>query len=315
MARCWPRSLWVATAAVLVASCAPPPGPPVVTTTTPQTAGLTVVAAGDIACDPNDRFFNGGLGDATHCQMNATAKAADALHPSAVLALGDLQYNAGTTAEFLAVYDHSWGQLKAITHPVPGNHEYVTPGAAGYLSYFGAAAAPAGTTWHSFNLGSWHVVALDSNCSKIAGCGASSPQGRWLAADLAANHTLCTLAFWHHPAFSSAPGGGIPGSQPLWNTSVAGGVDLVLNGHRHQYERFAAMAAGGSSNPARGAREIVVGTGGNDLETFGPAVESSEVRLSTFGVLQLTLSATGYTFRFVGIDGSVLDQGNGACHT
>ena len=177
MVRFWPRSLWVATAAVLVASCAPPPGPPVVTTTTSQTGGLTVAAAGDIACDPNDRFFNGGLGDATHCQMNATAKAAAALHPSAVLALGDLQYNAGTTAEFLAVYDHTWGQLKAITHPVPGNHEYVTPGAAGYRSYFGATAAPAGTTWYSFNLGSWHVVALDSTCSKIAGCGPALPKG------------------------------------------------------------------------------------------------------------------------------------------
>jgi hypothetical protein len=315
MERLWPRSLWMATAAVLVAACAPPPGPPVVTATTSETGGLAVVAAGDIACDPNDRFFNGGLGDATHCQMNATAEIATSLHPSTVLALGDLQYNAGTTSEFLAVYDHSWGQLKAITHPVPGNHEYVTPGAAGYLTYFGATAAPAGTTWYSFNLGSWHVVALDSNCPKVGGCEPSSPQGRWLAADLAANRTLCTLAIWHHPAFSSAPSGGIPGSQPLWNSVVAAGVDLVLNGHRHHYERFTAMDPGGSSDAARGAREIVVGTGGNDLEAFGQAVLGSDVRLSTFGVLELTLSATGYTFRFVGIDGSILDQGNGACHT
>jgi hypothetical protein len=305
----WRRGLWVMVVAAFVAACSPPPGPPALT------SGVAAVAAGDIACDPDDAFFNGGLGDATHCQMNATAQTATLLRPSAVLALGDLQYNAGTTAEFRAVYDHSWGQLKAITHPVPGNHEHGTPGAAGYLSYFGAAAAPAGTTWYSFNLGSWDVVALDSTCDKIGGCGRSSPQGRWLAADLAANPTLCTLAIWHHPAFSSARGGGIPGSEPLWNTVVAGGVDLVLNGHRHQYERFAAMGARGSSDPARGAREIVVGTGGNDLEAFGPAVTGSEMRLSTFGVLELTLSATDYTFRFVGIEGSVLDQGNGACHT
>lgn len=314
MARFWPRSLWVATAAFVVATCAPPPGPPVVTTTTSQTDGLTVVAAGDIACDPEDIFFNGGLGDATHCQMNATAQTATSLRPSTVLALGDIQYNAATLADFRAVYDHSWGQLKAITHPVPGNHEYGSPGATGYLSYFGAAAAPAGTTWYSFNLGSWHVVALDSNCDQVSGCGRSSPQGRWLAADLSANPTLCALAIWHHPAFSSARGGGIPESEPLWSTVVAGGVDLVLNGHRHQYERFAAIGAGGSSNPARGAREIVVGTGGKDLEAFGAAVTGSEVRLSTFGVLELTLSATEYSFRFVGTDGSVLDQGDGVCH-
>jgi Calcineurin-like phosphoesterase len=274
-----------------------------------------VVAAGDIACDPEDVFFNGGLGDATHCQMNATAQTATSLRPSTVLALGDIQYNAATMADFRAVYDLNWGQLKSITHPVPGNHEYGSPGATGYLSYFGAAAAPAGTTWYSFDLGSWHVVALDSNCDQVGGCGPSSPQGDWLAADLAANPTLCTLALWHHPAFSSARGGGIDGSKPLWNMAVAGGVDLVLNGHRHQYERIAALGTRGSADPARGTREIVVGTGGNDLETFGPAIIGSEVRLATFGVLELTLAATGYTFRFVGIDGSTLDQGNGACQT
>jgi hypothetical protein len=159
------------------------------------------------------------------------------------------------------------------------------------------------------------VVALDSTCSKVAGCGPGSPQGRWLAADLAANHTLCTLAVWHHPAFSSAVDGGIPGAMPLWSAVVAGGADLVLNGHRHHYERFAPMDAGGASDPARGAREIVVGTGGNDLEGFGPPAAGSEVRVASFGVLELRLSLTAYSFRLIGIDGSVLDQGNGSCHS
>ena len=275
---------------------------------------VRIVAAGDIACSPTDRFFNGGVGDATHCRMKSTADLAAALAPAAVLPLGDLQYTAGTLAEFEAVYDKSWGLLKAITHPVAGNHEYLTPGAAGYLGYFGAAAAPAGTTWYSFDLGSWHVLALDSTCANNGGCGPASPQGRWLAADLSASGAQCTLAIWHHPAFSSASAGGSVGSLPLWRAVVEGGADLVLNGHRHHYERFAAMDAAGSSDPASGAREIVVGTGGNDIEPFGAVEPTSQVRVQAFGVLELTLSATGYAFRFVGIDGALLDQGDGSCH-
>ena len=271
-----------------------------------------MVAAGDIACNPQDRFFNGGLGDATHCQMRATAQLASSPRPAALLPLGDLQYTAGTLPEFQAVYDQSWGQLKAITHPVPGNHEHMTAGAAGYLAYFGAAAAPTGTTWYSFDLGSWHVVALDSTCAKV-GCGPTSAQGRWLAGDLAKDTSLCTLALWHHPAFSSAVDGGIPGSLPLWTAAVAGGVDLVLNGHRHQYERFSPLDANGTSAPAGGTREIVVGTGGNDIEAFGATAPGSEVRIGAFGVLELTLGATGYSFRQLGTDGSVLDQGSGTC--
>jgi len=274
-----------------------------------------VVAAGDIACSPTDRFFNGGLGDATHCRMLATGQTAASLAPSAVLPLGDLQYSDGSASDFRAVYDTTWGPLKPITHPVPGNHEYQTPGAAGYIDYFGAAAAtPQGTTWYSFELGAWHVVALDSTCSKMGGCGPGSPEGRSLAAALAAHPSRCMLAYWHHPAFSSALAGGVPGSAPLWASAVDGGVDLVLNGHRHQYERFATLDAAGTPTPSGGARELVVGTGGNDLEAFGPPQPGSEVRVAAFGVLQLVLSGSGYGFRLVGIDGSILDQGSGTCH-
>ena len=273
-----------------------------------------MVAAGDVACSPVDKHFNGGLGDATHCQMKATADRAAALNPSIVLPLGDEQYQAGTAAEFQGSYDLSWGRFKAISHPVPGNHEDLTTGAAGYLAYFGAAAAPAGTTWYSFDVGSWHVVALDANCNKIGGCGPSSPEGTWLAADLASSRAVCTLAVWHQPVFSSSQLGGVTNVLPLWQAVVQGGAELVVNGHRHVYERFTTMDSVGAPDPVAGVREIVVGTGGEDLESFGAMKPTSEARAQTFGVLQLQLGSAGYTFRFVGINGTVLDQGSGTCH-
>jgi hypothetical protein len=300
-------------AIAVVAACAPPPPGPPAPMTPPPGGTVTVVAAGDIACSPADKNFNGGLGDPTHCRMKATADEVSALQPAAVLPLGDLQYVAATEAEFLGSYDLSWGRFKAITRPVAGNHEYITGGAAGYHAYFGTAAAPAGTTWYSFDLGSWHIVALDANCNKIGGCGSGSPEQRWLAGDLAANTAPCTLAMWHQPAFSSSVPGDVPGSLPLWQAVVAGGADLVLNGHRHHYERFTTMGATGAPS-AGGARQIVVGTGGDDLEAFGAVKATSEARVQAFGVLQLQLTPTGYTFRFMGIDGMVLDQGSGTCH-
>jgi len=272
------------------------------------------VAVGDIACSPVDKHFNGGMGDPTHCQMKATADRAAALKPSAVLPLGDEQYEAGTVAEFQGSYDVSWGRFKAISHPVPGNREYLTTGAAGYRTYFGAAAAPAGTTWYSFNLGSWHIVALDANCNKIGGCGPSSPEGTWLAADLANSRAACTLAMWHQPVFSSSQLGGVANVLPLWQAVVNGGAELVINGHRHLYERFTTMDAAGTADAATGAREIVVGTGGEDLEAFGAIKPTSEARSQSFGVLQLQLGSAGYSFRFVNSSGTVLDHGSGTCH-
>lgn len=311
-------------ALVVTAACAPAPvtSPPVkrpVTTTVATTptvspTPVTVVAAGDIACSAADAHFLGGLGDATHCQMKATAARAATLKPAVVLPLGDEQYEAATLPEFEGSYAKSWGRFNAIAHPVPGNHEYVTAGAAGYLAYFGASAAPAGKTWYSFNVGSWHVIALDANCNQVGGCGAHSPQGTWLAADLARSTATCTLAIWHQPTFSSSSAGGVANTLPLWQTVVNGGADLVLNGHRHQYERFAQMNAAGAPSSATGAREIVVGTGGEDLEPFGVALPTSQARSPSFGVLDLQLGQGTYTFRFVGLNGTILDQGTGTCH-
>jgi hypothetical protein len=204
----------------------PPPPPP--TPTGPEV--VTVVAVGDIACDPASSSFNGGEGTGTECEMGATSDLALRLDPDAVLALGDLQYECGGYEAFLASYDPSWGRLKDITHPVPGNHEYdqaasdaddgtdcsAASDASGYFRYFGDAAGTPGEGWYSFDLGRWHMIALNSNCPLVGGCGENSPQGRWLAADLAANDRACTLAFWHHPMFSSGRHGNDEAVAVMW---------------------------------------------------------------------------------------------------
>lgn len=287
-----------------------------VTSSTMPVAGttVTVVAAGDIACSATSAFFNGGLGDAKHCQMKATAAQAAAANPAAVFPLGDLQYDTATLAEFQGSYDKSWGRFNAIVHPVIGNHEYYTTGAAGYFAHFGAAAGPAGKAWYSFDLGSWHIISLNANCGKIGGCDPTSVEGKWLAADLAADNAPCTLAMWHQPAFSSARQGNVTASLPLWQAVVRGGAELVLSGHHHHYERFTTMNAAGDPEPAFGVREIVVGTGGENLAPFATIKSTSEVHAQSFGVLVLHLAPTSYTFEFVDINGKALDSGGGTCH-
>ncbi|MCW2924807.1 MAG: Alkaline phosphatase [Thermoleophilia bacterium] len=275
-------------------------------------AGTVLVAAGDIACPPGEHATPHRCGDA------ATARLAASLDPAVVLTLGDEQYDAGELEDYRASFDRTWGKLRPRMHPTPGNHEYASSGrAAGYRAYFGPRATPGGRTYFSFDVGGWHLVSLDSNCTNVAGgCGAGSPQQRWLVADLRAHHARCTLAYWHHPRFSS---GLLHGSSTdvdaLYRTLDAGGADVVLNGHEHNYERFAPQHGDGS--PARGAvREFVVGTGGNSLYPFGPAIANSEVRRNdAFGVLELQLRPTGYAWRFHAMSSAgSRDHGTGACH-
>lgn len=267
---------------------------------------VTVVAAGDIACDPADSAYNGGAGTATRCRMKATSDLALALDPDAVLLLGDNQYEDGTLAKYEASFHPTWGRLKAITRPAPGNHEYLTAGARGYFDYFGAAAGDPAKGWYSFDLGGWHLVALSSNCGAVGGCGASSPQGQWLAADLAARSGTCTLAYWHHPRYSSGPHGNDPVSADFWTLLQQAGADLVLTGHDHGYERFA---------PQSGLRQFVVGTGGKNHTAVTVVQPGSEVRIyDAFGVLELTLHPNGYDWRFLREDGAVLDSGRGLCN-
>ncbi|MEA2562535.1 MAG: hypothetical protein QOH06_4039 [Acidobacteriota bacterium] len=281
----------------------------------PLSAQMTVVAVGDIACDPADIAYNGGAGTTANCRMFATSDLALSLSPAAVLLLGDNQYENGTLAKYQASYGPSWGRLKAITHPVPGNHEYITPAAAGYYAYFGTAAGDPAKGWSNFDLGGWHLIGLNSNCGAVGGCGAASLQGQWLAADLAAHPGVCTLAYWHHPRFSSGPHGDDATTAPFWTLLQAAGADLVLTGHDHGYERFAPQSAFAVADPA-GIREFVVGTGGRGLTSVTTVRANSEVRnYGAFGVLELTLWPDGYEWRFVGLNGSTLDSGVGLCHS
>jgi len=281
----------------------------------PLSAQVTVVAVGDIACDPADTAYNGGAGTSTRCRMLATSDLALSLSPAAVLLLGDNQYEDGTLAKFQASYDPTWGRLKAITHPVPGNHEYLTTGAAGYYAYFGAAAGDPAKGWTSFDLGGWHLIGLNSNCNAVGGCGAASAQGQWLAADLAANRGVCTLAYWHHPRFSSGPHGDDATTAPFWTQLHGAGADLVLTGHDHDYERFAPQSPSAAADPA-GIRQFVVGTGGKNLTFISTVRANSEVRnYSAHGVLELKLWPNGYDWRFLGVGGAVLDSGHGLCHS
>jgi hypothetical protein len=269
-------------------------------------------AAGDIACAPR-----GGEG----CAHAATSDLLLRTGPAAVLALGDQAYEDGTLEEYRTVFEPTWGRLGELLHPVPGNHEYHTPQAAGYFDYFngpGVAfgrAGARGSGWYSFDVGSWHLVALNSNCGEVGGCQAGSPQEQWLRADLAKHSAACTLAFWHHPRFSSGPHGGAADVQPLWQALQDAGADVVLSGHDHDYERFAAQTAAGVADPGVGLRQFVVGTGGRELRPIKRTQPNSEVHdHSSFGVLLMTLAPSGYDWRFVPAVGPFTDAGSAACH-
>lgn len=259
----------------------------------------------------------GDVSPASLGAQQATAALVADGHYDAVLLLGDTQYEVGALQDFHTYFEPTWGRFMERLYPVPGNHEYYTPGASGYFEYFGARAGPRGLGYYSFDLGSWHLVALntsDGDCSAVP-CGADSEQVRWLREDLAATHQPCVLAFWHHPRFSSASHGGAIEVQALWETLYAAGADLVLNGHEHVYERFAPQSPAGAADPTRGLRQFVVGTGGKTLYAFGPPQPNSEARAATFGVLSLTLGPGRYGWDFVPVDaGDFSDTGQGTCH-
>lgn len=281
----------------------------------PQVEGPKIAAAGDIACDPGDPSFDGGRGRGTSCRQRATSDLLVGAGYAAVLVLGDIQYEDGASRKFGASYDPSWGRVKSITRPVPGNHEYRAADAAGYYGYFGAAAGDPTKGYYSFELGDWHVVALNSNCSAVGGCGAGSAQERWLRADLAAHPARCTLAYWHHPRYSSGRHGSDATYTAFWQALVDANADLVLVGHDHAYERFAPQNAMGARDPVRGIREIVVGTGGRSLRTFRNPSPNSEVRDATsLGILELTLGASAYAWRFRSAVGWFADAGSARCH-
>ena len=274
----------------------------------------TVAAAGDIACDPFDGSFNEGRGTDDGCRQLATSDLLVRGAYAVVLALGDNQYSNGSLGKFAFSYGPAWGRVKPITRPTPGNHEYETEGAAGYFRYFGKAAGPPGRGYYSFDLGRWHLISLNSNCSEIGSCGRSSRQEGWLRRDLARHRTKCTLAYWHHPRFSSGRNGNHASVAGLWKTLYDAGADVVLTGHDHDYERFAPLDPTGRVDRARGIRGFVVGTGGKSHYGFRSPQPGSRVRDSTsFGVLALTLKPAGYDWRFVPAVGTFTDRGSATC--
>ncbi|GAB3666019.1 hypothetical protein GCM10027596_32910 [Nocardioides korecus] len=294
------------------------------TTTSPGSGDPTLVAAGDIACP------DGKAPTSTSCQQQATSDLAVSLKPTALLPLGDNTYELGALSDYQASYAPSWGRLDSIAHPVPGNHEYgyigssIQPtGGVGYFAYFGTKSHPLAPgctsscpSWYSYDVGAWHLVALDSQCGVVGGCNPGNPEYQWLLNDLNTHPNTCTLAYWHIPVFSSSQDHQ-PDMSAIFKLLYDKGADVVLNGHAHFYERFAPQDVNGVADPARGIRELLVGTGGRSFFAVRatPAANSEARIANTFGVLQMTLHPTSYDFRFVPVAGSTAtDAGSGTCH-
>jgi acid phosphatase type 7 len=277
----------------------------------PPSGEKVIAAAGDIVCDPTSSGF-GGTNPAV-CQHRATA--ALLAGADVVLPLGDLQYSDGTLDQFMAGYDPSWGQDAAKTYPVPGNHEYHVPGAQGYFDYWTSKGRPTGVTgdgYYSFDLGSWHVIALNSTCSAMP-CKEGSPQNDFLEQDLASTTKSCIVAYWHHPYFNSGTVHGAvmhAGARAFLDDLYAAGADIVLNGHEHNYQRYAKQDPAGQAAP-NGIREFVVGTGGNSHYGFLDVKDANYEfgNATDYGVLRLRLSESSYSWEFVALNGAVLDSG------
>ena len=300
---------------------APPAESTTTTATTTMPSSATAVPTGPATAAPvPDRPVLLAAGDIASCSSSgdeATAALLRAQPAATVITLGDNVYDKGSPAEFSRCYGPSWGDAaRARTRPAPGNHDYGTSGASGYFGYFGPPAGDPTRGYYSYDVGAWHVVALNSNCSEVP-CASGSAQERWLRADLAASPSRCTLAYWHHPRFSSGREHGSSMSvAPLWQALYDSGADLVLAGHEHNYERLGPLNPSGAADPARGLRSFVVGTGGASHYGFGRPIPGSEVRNGdTFGVLELVLKPTGYDWRFLPVAGKKFtDAGSASCH-
>jgi hypothetical protein len=288
----------------------------------PPPGEARIAAAGDIACDPADAAFNSGAGTANRCAQMRTSDLLVGEDLDAVLVLGDAQYECGGYQAFLGSFDPSWGRVKPLIKPAAGNHEYrgfggtdcdPTESADGYFDYFGTAAGTRGEGYYSFDLGDWHLVALNSNCSFVGGCTRTSPQGQWFTADLAANPSDCTLAYEHHPRWSSGEHGNTPSMANFYRTLYQADGEIFLSGHDHAYERYTPLAPDGSAVPD-GVRQFVAGTGGGSHYETNPGPTTEVAIDDQFGVLFLTLQDDTYQWAFVAETGEILDSGSTACH-
>jgi Fibronectin type III domain/Calcineurin-like phosphoesterase/Carbohydrate binding domain len=277
--------------------------------------GTLVAAAGDIACDPIDSDYDGGSGSKTLCHEMATSNLIlSTPNVADVLALGDDQYECGGFTAFQQSFAPSWGRFLSMIHPVPGNHEYDTSGgtdcgknAAGYFQYFGAAAGNAQGDY-AFDIGQWHLIALNGECNAVGGCGAGSPQGNFLKANLGSSN--CTLAYWHQPYYTGSSDNSA--YRYFWQTLLNAGADIVLNGHIHTYADFAKQDASGNLDPT-GIKQFIVGTGGKSLQRISNPVNVN-FSARSYGVLFLTFQSNSYSWQFEEPTGQVLDSGSNTCN-
>lgn len=273
-------------------------GDPVQVPPPPQPAGAPRIAvAGDIASE--------GDGD------EITAGLLDSLNPDLVLTTGDNAYPDATLDEFRTYYEPTWGRYKRITRPVPGNHDYHQAGASGYFSYFGAFAGDPRRGYYSYDLGTWHLIALNSEVP----VGEGSAQLTWLKQDLAASSATCTLAYWHKPLFTGGSHTDDVTYRPLWEALYDADAEVVLNGHDHNYQRMWKMTPLGVHDSMRGIREFIVGTGGRSYYSYRDDSRRIAGNATAFGVLELTLNDGSYDWRFVPEPGSsYVDAGSQVCH-
>lgn len=307
----------------------PPPTPaPVSEQTTPPPPDALVAAVGDIACAPSDAAFNDGAGTTASCRQRQVSDVVVGAAPDALLDLGDNQYEAGELSNYLDVYDPTFGRANSVVYPALGNAEYKTPGAQGFFSYFGQSgvldriaatatdASHLSSGYYSFDVGAWHLIALNSNCAEVRGCGIDDPQERWLRADLAAHPRRCTLAYWHHSRFNSGALGDDVATGAFWSALYDAHAEVVLGGHsNHHYERFARQNPAGQRD-TNGVRQFIVGTGGESHGQPGPTRQAASevVDYTSYGVLLLTLRADRYEWRFAPEPGgSFTDSGTDLC--
>ena len=272
---------------------------------------IFTVSFGESRADGGPAFVlaAGDIGVCGSKGPEVTAKLLDQLEGT-ILALGDLAYKSGSPAQFLNCYDPTWGRHKQRTRPVPGNHDYRTENAAGYFEYWGARAGPPGLGYYSFDLGDWHLIALNS----ILSGDAYFEQNRWLTEDLRRTRKRCILAYWHHPVFSSGKHGDDPHMGPVFEILHDAGASIVLSGHDHIYERFAPQTPEGELDERRGIRAFVAGTGGAKLYDFDNPRPNSQIRYnSDWGLLRLQLEPSSYTWEFVIAGGQVIDSGRSSC--
>lgn len=264
--------------------------------TGPTVPTTVLLAAGDIG-------MCGSLGAAQTGEMLTDL-------PGTILAVGDLAYPHGSADDFANCYDPVWGPHKPRTKPTPGNHEYETPGAQAYFDYWSEAAGPPALGYYSFKAGDWFVLSLNSNIPVEAG----TTQGQWIRSELTANTARCTLAYFHHPLYSSGPNGDNARLAGLWQLLYEQGVDVIISAHEHLYERYAPMTPDGQRNDVKGIRQFVVGTGGAALYPIQRIHPMSEAQRISHGLLKLTLAAQGYQWDFLEVNGAVGDSGLDVCH-